>query len=57
VATHETSDVKAAGMPVPLREGDRVLDTSRRLNGMESIIQETHKWHITPAFNRRRIEL
>jgi hypothetical protein len=53
VATHEASDVKAAGMPVPSRERERVPDTSRRLTGTESIIQEKRKWQIRPAFRRR----
>jgi len=39
--TCKTSDVKAASMPMPLRERDRVPDTSRRLRGTESNIQET----------------
>lgn len=39
--TCKVSDVKAAGMPMPLRERDRMPDAFRRLTGTESNIQDT----------------
>jgi len=33
--TSETSDITAAAIPVPSREGDRVPDASRRLTATE----------------------
>jgi hypothetical protein len=54
VATRKACDVKPSGVPVPSKERDRVSDASRRLTGTESNIRGTHKWHIRPAFSRRK---
>ena len=53
MATREASDVKAAGMPVPSRERDRMPDASRRISVTELNIRDTYKWHIRTAFGRK----
>jgi hypothetical protein len=53
MATHETSDVKAAGMLVRSREREGMPDASRRLTTTELNIRETRKWHIRSAISRR----